>query len=183
MADGWLGWNGMGRPDGVAATDRVMVRRAGDNAATGPYRADTVDWMKVMNYRRVVESPEAEILRAELEAERIIAAQRATIVTELTAQLDELRASRARVVDSLDSTMAERDQLKADLAATRGGMDGALNLQRAFLATAEVREARALREHASVKLEHARLLEQIATAISRGHLASDFYTQLREFCK
>lgn len=88
----------------------------------------------------------------------------------------ELRASR-------DEARGRCDELQRELDATKAGLGSALNLRAVFLATAEVREARAQHEHASVKLDRALLKEQIANAISRGHLSSDFYVQLREWSK
>jgi hypothetical protein len=77
----------------------------------------------------------------------------------------------------------ERDDLSAKLDAMRTGTDSALNLQRLYTATADTREARALYNYAGIKLEHALLLEKIASSISRGHLSSDFHTKLREWSK
>lgn len=66
---------------------------------------------------------------------------------------------------------------------TLKAMDSALNLQRVFTAQAETREARALHNYAASKLAHAELKEQIASAISQGHLPTNFYQQLKEWSK
>lgn len=93
----------------------------------------------------------------------------------------ELRA--AELEEQLRKRDAELDLANRELTVARAGADGANALQRLFLATAEVREARAMREHASVKLDRAMLLEQIASGISRGHLPYDFYAQLQAATK
>ncbi len=58
-----------------------------------------------------------------------------------------------------------------------------VNISQVFTAMAETREARALHNYSSVKLEQAALREQIAKAINRGHLSPEFYTNLREWSK
>lgn len=100
----------------------------------------------------------------------------AAILQSCEAVAKELRTSR-------DETRGRCDELQRELDATKAGLGSALNLRAVFLAQAEVREARAQHEHASVKLDRALLKEQIANAVSRGHLSADFYAQLREWTK
>jgi hypothetical protein len=102
-----------------------------------------------------------------------------TLTVERDALKEALESLRANCVKRGKELLEMTDAL----AATRTGMDGAVNLQRVFLANAEVRESRAMREHASVKLDRALLLEQIAHAVSRGHLPSDFHRQLEAWSK
>ena len=63
------------------------------------------------------------------------------------------------------------------------GMKSALNLQRGFTCMAETKAARALYNYAGAQIELCILREQIASAISRGHLQSNFYGQLKEWTK
>lgn len=71
----------------------------------------------------------------------------------------------------------------AEVDPVRAGLEGALNLQRVFTCNAETREARALNNYAGTKLALAELREQIASAINRGHLPPNFYSQLKEWTK
>ena len=61
--------------------------------------------------------------------------------------------------------------------------ESALRLQRLFTCMADTKTARALHNYASTQLELCVLREQIASAQSRGHLAPEFYQQLKEWTK
>lgn len=150
----WVNHTGTKAPQTLPPGTRVMIK-LGNGTVAGPYQADLVHWGEVSSYRRVVERSDVEQLRTDLADAQSTAVGFAKQVDDLTGQLT-----------------AERE-----------GNRSALNLQRLFTVSAEVRAARAAYDHASVKLEYVKLQEQIATAISRGHLPSDFCSQLREWSK
>lgn len=65
----------------------------------------------------------------------------------------------------------------------RAGYESSMKLQRLFTCMAETKEARALHNYASARIELCELHQRIASAISRGKLQDDFYSQLREWTK
>ena len=65
----------------------------------------------------------------------------------------------------------------------RIGLESALCLQRLFTCTAETKAARALYNYAGAQIDLCELKESIAIAQNRGHLQSNFYSQLKEWKK
>ena len=63
------------------------------------------------------------------------------------------------------------------------GMESAVRLQQVFIAMSDTKAARNLHNYASTLIDLCQLREQIASAISRGHLQANFYSQLKEWTK
>lgn len=141
------------------------------NGKSGCEYAGKIDWPIVDTYCHLPDTapPPPDVLNNENTELR-------DKLVNVTAERDTLRAENYTLRD-------ERETLERDIAATCAGYNSAMQLQQVFTAQAETREARALHNYASSKLERAVLAEQIAMAISRGHLQADFYAKLREWSK
>lgn len=90
----------------------------------------------------------------------------------------------AQAVAETDAEVLREDAAKWKDAETQiFGLQSALNLRQVFTAQSNQREASALHNYAGAKVELRQLELQLATAISRGHLPTNFYAQLREWTK
>jgi hypothetical protein len=188
MSD-WVTWGHRnGRPllpDGT----RVFVRyEFGGPPSASARKIEGVTWAQVAEYRVASGVQPSDLAQVQLQdGVGALAHLLDSLGAKPSGDLPQMVEAVTEHIKAQDAAYArllsDRDMARLDLAAAHTGADAAANLSRLYQISAEVREARALRDYAGVKLEHALLREQIASAISRGHLPSDFYNQLREWCK